>query len=85
MMSTGLLWMDNDPTSDLLEQIARAARYYQLKYGCKPNLCFVHPSLLKKALPDLKEVEVRINKRLLPYQLWVGITDCPGAGQKYSK
>ena len=72
-MNTGLLWLDNDPTSDLLDQIARATRYYQLKYGCKPNICFVHPSLLKKALPQSHEVVIRENKQLLQNHLWVGV------------
>jgi hypothetical protein len=46
-MNIGMLWFDNDPKSSLDLKIERAARYYQVKYGKSPTLCFVHPSMLK--------------------------------------
>ena len=50
-MDTGMLWFDNDPRKDLNTKINLAADYYFKKYGRKPDLCFVHPSMLS-AEPD---------------------------------
>jgi hypothetical protein len=47
MMDIGMLWFDNDPKSGLTIKIERAADYYRTKYGRSPNLCFVHPSMVK--------------------------------------
>ena len=73
-MKTGLLWLDNDPDADLLEKISRAVAYYQQKYGCKPNICFVHPRLSEKVLPNADGILIKTDKHLLPNYLWVGIT-----------
>jgi hypothetical protein len=45
-MNIGMLWFDNDPNMVMTAKIARAAKYYQNKYGDAPSLCFVHPSML---------------------------------------
>ena len=45
-MNIGMLWFDNDPRVGLELKVARAADYYCTKYGRKPDLCFVHPSML---------------------------------------
>ena len=50
-MRTGMLWFDNDPKTDLPTKVLRAAAYYQKKYGCSPNLCFVHPTMIKPEGP----------------------------------
>jgi hypothetical protein len=78
-MNIGMLWFDNDPKADLGIKIQRAAQYYREKYGVNPNVCFVHPSMLKEqpdntASPVKKgEVEVRINGCVLPNHLWLGV------------
>jgi len=71
-METGLLWFDNDLKTELTVKISQAAIYYQNKYGQKPNLCFVHPSMLKN-IPELNDIEIRSNRKLLPDHLWLGI------------
>lgn len=45
-MNIGMLWFDNDPKAGLDVKVERAATYYRDKYGRKPTLCFVHPSML---------------------------------------
>ena len=50
-MNIGMLWFDNDKKTDLSDKIKRAASYYKEKYGQNPNLCFVHPSMLKAHPP----------------------------------
>ena len=72
-MNTGMLWFDNDPKTDLPTKISIAADYYQKKYGKKPDLCFVHPSMLAAAAPKATGIEVRPNRQVLPHHLWLGI------------
>lgn len=45
-MNLGMLWFDNDPNMVITAKVARAAKYYENKYGAQPTLCFVHPSML---------------------------------------
>ncbi|HSO27744.1 MAG TPA: hypothetical protein VLS48_06710 [Anaerolineales bacterium] len=78
-MKVGMLWFDNDQKRGLNERVLRAALYYQQKYGQKPNLCFVHPSMLPEApeaADDHKyqagEVEVRSAPVVLPNYFWIG-------------
>jgi len=78
-MKTGMLWFDNDPKADLATKIARAAEYYQRKYGQKPSICFVHPTMLNGGSPR-SEIEVRPNRQVLPNHLWMGLPDSIPAG-----
>ena len=68
-MNVGMLWFDNDPKVDLEAKIERAADYYRSKYGKKPTLCFVHPSMLivgafKNGQPGNDASQPAPNKRL---------------------
>lgn len=78
-MNIGMLWFDNDPKAGMDAKIERAAAYYQGKYGKRPDLCFVHPSMLQApagAPPEqavrLGAVEVRTSKVVLPNHFWIG-------------
>jgi len=75
-MNIGMLWFDNDPKTDFSLKIERAASYYREKYGKKPNVCFVHPSMLQASSTDKKtrdDIEVRTTKSVLPNHFWIGI------------
>jgi hypothetical protein len=72
-MKTGMLWFDNDPKTDLPAKIERAAEYYFKKYGQRPTLCFVHPSMLANPLPPPKGLTLESNRQVLPFHLWLGI------------
>ena len=74
-MRTGMLWFDNDPKTDLPAKVTRAAAYYQKKYGCCPNLCFVHPSMLQTAAGVNGAIELRPNSQILPNYFWLGINE----------
>ncbi|MFU8770924.1 MAG: hypothetical protein ACNA8H_00745 [Anaerolineales bacterium] len=87
-MKIGMLWFDNDTKCELSGKIERAAVYYQKKYGRRPDLCFVHPSMVnknglsegkngEKAKPLLLagNVEVRTTRSVLPNHLWIGINN----------
>ena len=52
-MTSGMLWLDSDRQRSLEEKVDRAARYYQQKYGRRPNLCLVWRGLLTEE----KEIE----------------------------
>jgi hypothetical protein len=72
-MKTGMLWFDNDPKTDLTTKISEAALYYQKKYGAKPDLCFIHPSMIAKEKPHENGIEVRTNRMVLPHHIWIGV------------
>ncbi|MBN2549099.1 MAG: hypothetical protein JXB15_08080 [Anaerolineales bacterium] len=93
-MDIGMLWFDNDPKAGLDAKIERAAAYYRSKYGRKPTLCFVHPTMLAKTgwptqnpiVGDDREksfvaagVEVRSHRSVLPNHLWIGVNPTPEA------
>jgi len=79
-MNTGMLWFDNDPKTDLSNKIHQAAAYYQKKYGCWPNLCFVHPSVLKENEAKPRNMEIQPSALIQPNHLWLGVNDS-GASQ----
>ena len=85
-MNIGMLWFDNDQKIDLKQRVERAADYYARKYGKKPNLCFVHPSMLPLASTNVDpenppanesyqagQIEVRPSASLLPNHFWIGV------------
>ena len=74
-MNTGMLWFDNDPKTDLPSKITQAATYYQKKYGCWPNLCFVHPSMIKENSPKSRNIDIQSSALILPNHLWLGVND----------
>ena len=84
-MDIGMLWFDNDRQADLSIKLNRAVSYYHEKYGQKPNLCFVNPSMIstngngshhdhsdEKVITD-DGIEIRESESLLPNHFWLGI------------
>ncbi len=76
-MRTGMLWFDNDPKTDLPTKVMRAAAYYQKKYGASPNLCFVHPSMIRPEGQPAGGIELRPSRQVLPNHLWLGVNELP--------
>lgn len=72
-MNIGMLWFDNDTKTDLSAKIKRAASYYKEKYGQNPNLCFVHPSMLKAPPAHEVGIELRTTRSVLPNHFWLGV------------
>jgi hypothetical protein len=72
-MNTGMLWFDNDPKVDIMTKIQRATEYYQSKYGQKPDLCFVHPSMITEKPARSSGIEVQGNQMVLPNHFWLGV------------
>ena len=68
-----MLWFDNSKTT-LEAKINKAVDYYTKKYEEKPNLCLVHPSMLKGPI-IIDGIEVRPYRPVLPGHIWIGIKD----------
>ena len=77
-MHTGMLWFDNS-TNTLENKIKKAAEYYTKKYGLKPNLCLVHPSMGEKTefdgIQGIQGIQVRPYRPILPGHIWIGIDE----------
>ncbi|MDL1910317.1 hypothetical protein FBQ81_06430 [Chloroflexi bacterium CFX6] len=73
-MHTGMLWFDNSQIS-LDIKIQKAMEYYRKKYGRIPDLCLVHPSMLKDARLEGQKITVRPYRPVLPGHIWIGVED----------
>jgi hypothetical protein len=73
-MHTGMLWFD-DSSSTLNLKIQKAVDYYKKKYGRLPDLCLVHPNMLKDTHMDEGKITVRAYRPVLPGHIWVGVED----------
>ncbi len=78
-MEYGMLWFDNEAGRAVEEKVRQAAAHYERKYGDKPNVCFVHPSMLKgDGVQDgllADGVQVRPGRAILPDHFWVGVEE----------
>jgi hypothetical protein len=75
-MREGLLWFDNDPKRDLTQKVGRAAAHYQRKHGQKPNVCYVHPSMVQGS-EEVDGVHVAGLPTVLKHHLWIGEEAAP--------
>jgi hypothetical protein len=76
-MHTGMLWFNNSKTPTGAK-IAEAAAYYEKKYGRKPTLALIHPSMWDDGKPEtfsLGTITVRPYRPVLPGHIWIGIAD----------
>ena len=71
-MNVAMMWFQNDPKKSLSEKIAEAMNYHQKKYGSRPDLCFVHPSMLSVSVKEKYPIEVRSTRYILPNHIWIG-------------
>ena len=73
-MHTGMLWFD-DSQITLNMKIQNAMEYYRKKYGRIPDLCLVHPNMLKDTKLEDDGITVRPYRPVLPGHIWIGIED----------
>ena len=73
-MHTGMLWFDNSQT-ELNTKIQKAVDYYHKKYGQIPDLCLVHPNMLKDTIVEEEKITIRPYRPVLPGHIWIGIED----------
>ena len=57
-MQEGLLWFDANPKRDIADKVARAADRYRVKFGRRPNLCYVHESVLDSGTVEFNGVRL---------------------------
>jgi hypothetical protein len=67
-----MLWFDDSQERDLVAKIDRAARHYEAKYGLRPTLCYVHPSVLMGRGIAIPGIAVKGTNMVLPHHLWLG-------------
>ncbi len=71
-MKTGMLWFDNHSQHDLETKLRRAIIYYENKYGSRPTMCHVHPSMLVERQPEIAGVAIEPSNLVLPHHFWLG-------------
>jgi hypothetical protein len=74
-MIIGMLWFDNDPKTDLVFKVNKAADYYRRKYGSTPNLCLVNPSMLDEKITREGKITIRSYDPVQPGCLWIGLAE----------
>ena len=72
MIKEGLLWHDSG-SEDLAWKLARAVRRYHVRFGNKPNVCYVHPALLPDGDRKVDGIQVRSSSRVLRHHFWLGM------------
>lgn len=74
-MHSGMLWFDNSKTT-LKSKIEKAIDYYFKKYGRKPDLCLIHPSMAYPGdMPEIEGMTIRLYRPVLQGYIWIGIED----------
>ena len=73
-MHTGMLWFD-DSQITLNMKIQKSMEYYHKKYGRVPDLCLVHPNMLKDIKLEEDKITVRPYRPVLPGHIWIGVED----------
>lgn len=74
-MCEGMLWFDNSIERDLTTKVVRAATYYETKYGKRPTLCFVHPTMLIDGAALVDGITIRATNSVLSNHFWLGMAD----------
>ena len=72
-MKVGTLWFDNSQQRDLSAKLQRAAAYYEQKHGTRPTVCYVHPSMLVGAPPEIDGIRLFESNTVLPHHFWLGV------------
>ena len=73
-MNIGMMWFDNNPMKGLADKINAASDYYNMKYGRRPNVCFLHPSAMPTD-PENYLIRLQPFKSMLPGHLWIGVEE----------
>ena len=71
-MELGELFLIEDLKLNLEQRVLWAAKRYQRKYGERPTLCILHPSLLKGGSRRVGGLRLEPKISVLPNYLWLG-------------
>ncbi len=72
-MEIGMMWLDDSKQRSMEEKVARAAAYYQEKYGRNPELCFVSVDEVDEEGKVIENIEVRPLRTILRNHFWLGM------------
>lgn len=70
-MFAGFMYYDNDPKADLKTKVLRLAERYAARFGQRPNVCRVHPSLAPEK--NGWGIEVEGMAEVMPNHFWLGV------------
>jgi len=73
MMTTGMLWMDDDSKRTFSDKVLRAEVYYTNKYGVKPTDVFVNSDQLPPEILDANGVKLHGSKQVSLHHFWIGV------------
>lgn len=79
-LENGLLIYD-DSNRPLKQKILAAATKHRRKYGVWPNLCHVHPSMLKGRIGRVNDIIIIGRRATRPNNFWLGVKEKEGDGQ----
>lgn len=72
-LTTGELWLDDDPNKPFTHKVAQAATAYTRKHGgAVPNLCHVHPADLDGHPQQVGPVAIVPLSTVLRHHFWIG-------------
>ncbi len=71
-MELGELFLIEDANMNLEQRVLWAAGRYQRKYGQRPTLCLLHPSLMQGARRHMGALRLEAKNTVLPNYLWLG-------------
>ncbi len=74
-MKVGLLWFDDDPARDLAQKVGGAARHYRKKFGRRPTICYVNPTMLNGKARQVGGLKVAPLGSVLRHHFWIGEQD----------
>ena len=74
-MESGIMWLDNDEKVEITIKLNNAAKYYFNRYGCRPDICFVHPSMLPEGLSLYNGIRLIASSAIIPFHFWIGIQE----------
>jgi hypothetical protein len=69
----GVIWPDNSHTP-MAVKVQQAADYYERRYGHRPTLCWVHPSVVG-FVPTIPGLTICPRFTILPGHVWIGMAD----------
>jgi len=74
-MFMGFMYYDNDPKADLKTKVLRLAERYAARFGKRPSVCIIHPSLVPST--NGIGIEIKGKREVMPNNFWIGFDQQP--------
>jgi len=66
MMNQGMLWFDDRKDIPDEQKIAAALKFYEQKYGRRPNCCYIHSSTGAEIDQTELKLRIEVSQYILP-------------------